>query len=150
MVGSHHFKQVSIWEAFQIILELPALLITYCFPHRRKTLCGTLDYLPPEMVDGRTYDDSVDQWCLGILCYEFLTGGPPFESNDTDMTYDKIRRLDVRYPSYLSVGAKDVIANLLRKTGSSRLTLVDVMQHVWVKKNMEKRNKQLLELEQQS
>ncbi|XP_073822374.1 aurora kinase B [Musca autumnalis] len=117
--------------------------------NKRKTLCGTLDYLPPEMVEGHTYDDSVDQWCLGILCYEFLTGGPPFESSDTDMTYDKIRRLAIHYPPYLSVGAKDVIANLLRKSGSSRITLVDVMQHPWVKKCMEKRNKQLLEMEKQ-
>lgn len=95
------------------------------------------------MVDGHTYDDSVDQWCLGILCYEFLIGGPPFESNDAEMTYEKIRRLQVHYPSFLSTGAKDVVSKLLQKAGSSRLTLVDVMQHPWIKYNMEKRNAEL-------
>lgn len=75
-------------------------------------MCGTLDYLPPEMVDGRSYDDSVDQWCLGILCYEFLVGSPPFESNDTEKTYEKIRRLDINYPTYLSAGAKDLISKV--------------------------------------
>lgn len=95
------------------------------------------------MVDGRTYNDSVDQWCLGILCYEFLVGGPPFESADNKTTYEKIRNLQIHYPPHLSAGAKDVVSKLLQKSGSSRLTLVDVMQHPWVKHNMEKRNAQL-------
>ena len=47
---------------------------------RRRTLCGTLDYLPPEMVEGREHDSAVDNWSLGVLAYEFLTGGPPFEA----------------------------------------------------------------------
>ena len=79
---------------------------------RRKTLCGTLDYLPPEMVDGRYYDDSIDQWCLGILCYEFLVGSPPFESNGSEQTYEKIRRLEVYYPPFMTPGAKDLIAKV--------------------------------------
>jgi len=41
---------------------------------RRQTLCGTLDYLPPEMVEGRDHDAAVDVWSLGVLAYEFLCG----------------------------------------------------------------------------
>lgn len=48
--------------------------------YRRRTLCGTLDYLPPEMVEGREHDAAVDVWSLGVLTYEFLLGGPPFEA----------------------------------------------------------------------
>lgn len=114
--------------------------------YRRKTLCGTLDYLPPEMVDGMSYDDSVDQWCLGILCYEFLVGRAPFESDGTVNTYEKIRRLEVHYPSYLSAGSKDIISKLLRKPGHLRITLVQVMQHPWVKYNMQIRNAQFKEI----
>lgn len=77
--------------------------------NRRQTMCGTLDYLPPEMVKGKAYDESVDQWCLGILCYEFLVGSPPFEARDTQMTYDKILRLEVHFPKHLSYGARDLI-----------------------------------------
>ncbi|KXJ73311.1 aurora kinase B [Aedes albopictus] len=106
--------------------------------NRRKTMCGTLDYLPPEMVDGKIYDDSVDQWCLGILCYEFLVGYPPFESETTEATYDKIRRLEVDYPRFMTSGAKDLISKLLKKPSSSRITLVDVMKHYWIKENMGK------------
>ncbi|XP_035916652.1 aurora kinase B-like [Anopheles stephensi] len=98
----------------------------------RKTMCGTLDYLPPEMVDGKTYDDSVDQWCLGILCYEFLVGNPPFESQTTQNTYDKIRRLDIVYPRHMTTGAINLISKLLRIPSSSRITLRDVMNHPWV------------------
>jgi aurora kinase len=47
--------------------------------NRRQTLCGTLDYLPPEMVEGREHNERVDYWALGVLTYEFLVGNPPFE-----------------------------------------------------------------------
>ena len=46
---------------------------------RRKTLCGTLDYLPPEMVERKDHSEKVDHWALGVLAYEFLVGKPPFE-----------------------------------------------------------------------
>lgn len=47
--------------------------------NRRTTLCGTLDYLPPEMVEGNPHTAAVDLWALGVLTYEFLVGAPPFE-----------------------------------------------------------------------
>ena len=47
--------------------------------NRRTTLCGTLDYLPPEMVEGREHNEKVDYWALGVLTYEFIVGSPPFE-----------------------------------------------------------------------
>eukprot|EP01138_Halocafeteria_seosinensis_P015579 gb/GECG01015898.1/.p1 GENE.gb/GECG01015898.1/~~gb/GECG01015898.1/.p1 ORF type:complete len:286 (+),score=28.68 gb/GECG01015898.1/:1-858(+) len=47
---------------------------------RRTTLCGTLDYLPPEMIQFHNYDYNVDIWSLGVLAYEFLVGSPPFEA----------------------------------------------------------------------
>lgn len=50
---------------------------------RRTTLCGTLDYLPPEMIEGRMHDEKVDLWSLGVLCYEFLVGKPPLRQTRT-------------------------------------------------------------------
>jgi serine/threonine protein kinase len=58
---------------------------------RRQTLCGTLDYLAPEMVENQAHDHTVDVWALGVLAYEFLTGGPPFEAVGNQETYRKIR-----------------------------------------------------------
>ncbi|KAI7989472.1 Aurora kinase A-A [Camellia lanceoleosa] len=42
---------------------------------RRQTMCGTLDYLPPEMVESLEHDANVDISSLGVLCYEFLLWG---------------------------------------------------------------------------
>jgi serine/threonine protein kinase len=49
---------------------------------RRTTMCGTLDYLPPEMVEGRAHNKLVDNWALGVLCYEFVCGAAPFEDRE--------------------------------------------------------------------
>lgn len=79
--------------------------------NKRKTLCGTLDYLPPEMVRREMYDFAVDVWSLGILLYEFLYGLPPFEATNQEETYMKIKDGDVRFPDEDSISkeAKDLI-----------------------------------------
>lgn len=46
--------------------------------NRRETLCGTLDYLAPEIVKGETHDNKIDIWQIGILAYELAVGRPPF------------------------------------------------------------------------
>lgn len=83
--------------------------------NKRKTMCGTLDYLPPEMVEGQSYNNSVDQWCLGVLCYEFLVGKPPFDSINTELTYENIKKLNVNYPKFMTQNAKHLISQVTRK-----------------------------------
>ncbi|KAH1549855.1 Serine/threonine-protein kinase ark1 [Aspergillus fumigatus] len=79
---------------------------------RRHTQCGTLDYLPPEMVDPRKcdkpYDQKVDIWSLGVLLYEFLVGRAPFEDTPV-MTQRRIAKGDMTVPSFVSPEAKDLI-----------------------------------------
>eukprot|EP00871_Galdieria_phlegrea_P000804 jgi/Galph1/1724/GphlegSOOS_G420.1 len=105
-------------------------------PHsRRMTLCGTLDYLPPEMVEGREHDAKVDIWSLGVLLYEFLVGSPPFEAQGHTETYRRITHVDIRYPEWLSPGSRDLISRLLVKEPEKRLALHLVLQHPWIKKN---------------
>jgi len=99
---------------------------------RRDTLCGTLDYLPPEMIIGKTYDFYVDHWCLGILCYEFLTGQPPFLSGSTQETYAKIRTINIQWPEYIKLAAKDLISKLIRKISTERISLAEVKRHPWI------------------
>lgn len=101
---------------------------------RRKTLCGTLDYLPPEMVDGRDHDSSVDNWCLGVLTYEFLVGSPPFEAEDDAETYRRISLVDLKFPTWMDPLAKDFISKLLVKDPKKRLRLKDVPDHPFIRK----------------
>ncbi|KAL0035007.1 hypothetical protein WJX79_005999 [Trebouxia sp. C0005] len=101
---------------------------------RRKTLCGTLDYLPPEMVQGLDHDSAVDVWSLGVLCYEFLFGQPPFEAEGHSNTYKRILRVDLKFPAEIPVssGARDLIRKLLVKDPTQRLPLQQVIQHPWI------------------
>ncbi|CAL1301257.1 unnamed protein product [Larinioides sclopetarius] len=102
---------------------------------KRKTMCGTLDYLPPEMLDNKVYDSTVDLWCLGVLCYEFLVGKPPFESDTTSETYQKIRKVTVHFPSRVSELARDFIMKLLKKEPKERMSLEQMLEHPWILKN---------------
>ncbi|KAJ8266227.1 hypothetical protein GJAV_G00128000 [Gymnothorax javanicus] len=102
---------------------------------RRRTMCGTLDYLPPEMVEGRTHDEKVDLWCIGVLCYECLVGNPPFETASHSETYKRITKVDLQFPKVVSDGARDLISKLLRYSPCLRLSLQDVIQHPWVRNN---------------
>jgi aurora kinase len=78
---------------------------------RRKTQCGTLDYLPPEIVNYTSYNNKVDLWSLGVLMYEFLVGEAPFEDSQV-LTYKRIVRCDMTVPSYVSAEAKDLIKSV--------------------------------------
>uniref|UniRef100_A0A673V8L9 non-specific serine/threonine protein kinase n=1 Tax=Suricata suricatta TaxID=37032 RepID=A0A673V8L9_SURSU len=90
---------------------------------RRKTMCGTLDYLPPEMIEGRTHNEKVDLWCIGVLCYELLVGNPPFESASHNETYRRIVKVDLKFPPSVPTGAQDLISKLLKHNPSDRLPL---------------------------
>jgi len=102
---------------------------------RRTTLCGTLDYLPPEMIDGKMHDEKVDLWSIGVLCYEFLVGKPPFETESHEETYKLISLVKFDYPSYVPAGARDLINKLLKKKPEDRLALKEVLKHPWILEN---------------
>ena len=102
---------------------------------RRTTLCGTLDYLPPEMIEGRMHDEKVDLWSLGVLCYEFLVGKPPFEADKYQETYRRISRVEFTFPDCVPEGARDLISRLLKHNPSQRPTLKEVLEHPWITAN---------------
>jgi len=108
---------------------------------RRHTLCGTMDYLPPEMIEGKQHDEKVDLWTLGILTYEFLYGDPPFMEEEATKTYRRIVDIDLRFPNpppnfptspNISDNAIDFIRKLLRKIPNERLPLDQVASHPWI------------------
>ncbi|KAL8419608.1 hypothetical protein RB594_002700 [Gaeumannomyces avenae] len=105
---------------------------------RRATLCGTLDYLPPEMINSGTkdksYDEKVDLWSLGVLTYEFLVGEAPFEDTPV-MTHRRIAKCDMTIPSFVSPEARDLIKKLLVLDPEKRLGLDAIQEHPWIIKH---------------
>lgn len=88
---SVHAPSSRLFKNYFFLCPHQAKIISFI---RRTTMCGTLDYLAPEMVEGRSHDERVDLWTLGILCYEFLVGKPPFEEEKTELTYKRICRFE--------------------------------------------------------
>lgn len=103
--------------------------------NRRTTLCGTLDYLPPEMVENKMHDENVDLWSLGVLTYEFMAGQPPFEAEGHNETYRRIARVDLQFPNWFSRDARDFISKMLVKEPSHRMKLSEVLQHPFIAKH---------------
>ncbi|EMR70597.1 Serine/threonine-protein kinase ark1 [Eutypa lata] len=105
---------------------------------RRKTMCGTLDYLPPEMIkpgsSDNTYNEKVDLWSLGVLTYEFLVGEAPFEDTPV-MTQRRIARADMTIPSFVSPEGRDLIKRLLVLDPEKRIPLDQVQTHPWILKH---------------
>ena len=110
--------------------------------NKRLTICGTLDYLPPEMIESNEHDYTVDIWALGILCFEFLVGRPPFEEVDKNSTYKRIAKVDLKIPSFVSKEASDLITKLLQKNPRKRISLTEVLNHPWITKNKASWNRQ--------
>ncbi|KAI9811669.1 MAG: spindle assembly checkpoint kinase [Phylliscum demangeonii] len=109
--------------------------------HRRKTVCGTLDYLPPEMLQRsateKSYNEKVDLWSLGVLTYEFLVGQAPFEDKMA-VTRMRIARGEMTIPKWLSAEAQDLIRRLLQLDPDKRIPLDEVQQHPWITKHCQR------------
>lgn len=114
---------------------------------RRQTMCGTLDFLSPEMCEREAYDKGIDIWAVGCLLYEMLYGKPPFEEGTKEQTMNRIKEVDLCFPDEelgsgnlpeeerrkpISNSAKDLISKLLQYKSEDRLPLVRVLSHPWV------------------
>lgn len=104
---------------------------------RRQTMCGTLDYLPPEMVEGKGHDFKADLWSLGVLCYEFLVGNPPFEASGHSATYKRISAVEYNFPSHVSQKARHLIDLLLKYEPNERAHLDNIINHPWIVEQMQ-------------
>ena len=85
----------------------------------KNTICGTLDYMAPEIIKGEPYNISVDWYSFGIVLYEMICGKLPFQLKNRKI--EECNYNNIEYPKEISPAAKDLISKLLEIDPKKRL-----------------------------
>lgn len=111
------------------------------------SIIGEPSYISPEMAEkslgqdssNELADNKIDIWSLGIITYELLTGKTPFEGNNSEEIYNKVMIGKYSFPNKLKVSKEIIsfIAGLLQYYSYKRLSLEEIKEHPFLKKNID-------------
>lgn len=87
---------------------------------RKKTLCGTPNYIAPEVLGKKGHSYEVDIWSLGCIMYTLLVGKPPFETSSLKETYSRIKKIEYRIPHFIMPSPTSLIQKMLQGDPTAR------------------------------
>lgn len=104
---------------------------------RKYTICGTPNYIAPEVLGGKQTGHSfeVDIWAIGIMLYALLVGKPPFQAKDVNVIYERIKKTEYSFPSDkpISENARALICDLLLLNPLNRPSINEILDYPWFK-----------------
>lgn len=97
---------------------------------RKKTLCGTPNYIAPEILIKSGHSFEVDMWSSGCIMYTLLVGKPPFETSSLKETYSRIKRTEYVIPEdTVGPAASNLITSMLKNNPKTRITATEMLEH---------------------
>ena len=108
---------------------------------RRKTMCGTPNYIAPELLGkssaSQGHGHKVDTWAIGIICYAMLIGSPPFDSRSQTEIYEKLKQLQYEWKEdcqyFIPNQAKSLVTLCLNLIPAERPGMDDLVEHDFFK-----------------
>jgi len=148
ILALEHFKERSIvyrdLKPENLLLTKTGYLKVADFGFAKKlwhgktyTMCGTPDYMAPEMINYTGHTRAVDLWALGVLIYEMVVGITPFYNpkNQID-TFLRIVQCDLKIPPHVTPVCADLIRGLMtinpaKRLGMSTKAIGEIKSHAW-------------------
>ena len=100
---------------------------------RKRTICGTPNYIAPEILSGgeKGHSYEVDIWSFGVIMYTILVGHPPFQRQEVKEIYEKIKVANFEFPKNIpvSIAAQDLINQLLHPNPEMRPKITEIRGH---------------------
>jgi len=100
-----------------------------------ETMCGTPNYISPEIASRNPHSFATDVWSLGILIVTLLTGRPPFDTDTVHGTLSKVTQEKYELPTTFSEEAQDLVNSTLRKRPEDRPTIIEIRDHPFFSKD---------------
>ena len=132
--NNYNAAQIKIID-FNISFRYQQFLNNFPF-----TAVGTIPNMPPSIVNNimgppKIYDEKIDIWSLGTLCYEMLFGNPLFNNMTKEQVFQNILLCNFTIPNIISKEARSFLYAMLQKDGKNRLNASQLLNHEFIKRN---------------